>query len=147
MNVILLFLFTLCDFVIWIFLMVSNIPFPSLLHCTPFQLLCLHSSLNVAETLNESMSLANKHCLHLSIFLCSKQSITHCQSPFLMFRLMTLFQSFKLRSHNLFHSISSYPFTLNLLPHNPHSNFPQIAMVSEKGKMRVVRIELTTLGL
>ena len=97
--------------------------------------------------MNESKSLANKHCLHLSIILCSKHSISHCQSPFLMFRIITLFQSLKLRSHNLFHSISSNLFSLTILSLNYHFNYPQKTLVSEKTKMRVVRIELTTLGL
>lgn len=84
--------------------------------------------------MNESKSLANKHCLHLSIFLCSKYSISHCQPSFLMFRFMTLFQSLKLRSHNLFHSISSNLFSLTLLPLNPHSNFPKKQWYPKKQK-------------
>lgn len=105
-----IFLFTLCEFAIWIFLIVSNISSFSVVALHPIQIVVPTIIIECGWNSEWIQVTRYKHCLHLSIFLCSKQSISHCQPSFLMFTFLTLFQSLKLRSHNLFHSISSIYF-------------------------------------
>ena len=137
--------YSLCNFVIWTSLMVSNNT-SFLCSCTPFKLLCLQSSLNVAETVNESKSLAISTACIFPFFFAQSKAFRIANLPFSCLHFWPYFSHWSYVHITYFIPFHRSIFS-NSIAHYPHSNYPKKTMVSEKTKMRVVRIELTTLGL
>lgn len=82
-----IFLFTLCEFAIWIILIVSNISSFSVVALHPIQVvvptIIIECGWNIEEWMNESKSLVNKHYLHLSIiFFAQSKAFRIANLPF-----------------------------------------------------------------